>query len=260
MNDAQVRARLRELQQLIDRTVEHGESDSATVLYAEGAMNELARAFPLPMPDDAVGIAANDSGAYIGCRRCALQTYDDGYQNPNTLADESIGWAARLGLVRFVQAGEAIEHGHTCETCGDSLVAPVRVHVSDCDEIFEAVHVLPERWNGWAQPVFSAEVIEDILGTYGEQFREVTGRDPREDVLPAPGGFLLNGWTWCLVDTQVQRIYEAMASLFDELDALADPRTGAIGSAAQQAAYQRLFTMSTDEMAAELRGTGDDQA
>lgn len=56
--------------------------------------------------------------------------------------------------------------------------------------------------------------------------------------------------------TDVQSHYDAIADAFSALDMGAN-EDGTIGNSVQQAAYQRLFTMSADEMAAELYGCAE---
>lgn len=71
----------------------------------------------------------------------------------------------------------------------------VRVHLNG-ELVVEVSHLLPERWNGWAVPVFTEEQMHEInedlrwLGYVGE------GETPEgwEDL--GNGEWITNGWVW----------------------------------------------------------------
>ena len=73
----------------------------------------------------------------------------------------------------------------------------MRVHING--ELFaECSHLLPERWNGWACPVFTRDQVEavieecDRLGWDGEMNEN---GDPAYRHI-GNGEYLLEGWVW----------------------------------------------------------------
>lgn len=205
MDADEATTRIQHLQRRIDAHVDSGglqlTSGTYMIAYLEGALSELARAFPVPMPEDAVGIAAMDSGAYIGCRACTLESYDEGFQDEGG-EEYGVGTAVRMGLVRFVYRDEAIREDLRCEACNRHLVPRVLVRLHDDAEVFEAVEVRRAP-SGAIVPVFDAEALEEVLDVHGPHLRDATGRDPREDIRDAQHGFMLDGWTFTLDETEV---------------------------------------------------------
>lgn len=81
----------------------------------------------------------------------------------------------------------------------------MRVHI-DGDCVVECSHILPERWNGWAQPVFTTEQKDsviaqmDVLGWVEQMERDSGESFANEWHDLGNDEWVTGGWVWLEVE------------------------------------------------------------
>ena len=83
----------------------------------------------------------------------------------------------------------------------------MRVHI-DGDLVSECSHILPERWNGWAQPVFTCEQKDFVVARmmelgWGQQMEKDSGLPLSSEWYDmGDDEWVTGGWIWLEVEEE----------------------------------------------------------